>query len=204
MSESDVNPQMWRRLSVLAALGLLLNYLLVAQGVLHGWEASINERVMRGELPGSNGFLQALSDATNNEPLFVAGVIVCLVLVAVRRWRQAWAFFLVNIVSATAVTILKDVVGRERPNNAAILWETASWPSGHTTGTMTFALALVFLVAPSRRSQMIVGAVVVPAAILVGYSRVFLGVHWPTDVAAGWLLSTLLVSLMVRLGLSAR
>ena len=187
----------WRRLAMSSGVGLIATYLLVAGGFVDAIEASFNERVIRGDLPGNLSFLESLSDATNNEPLLVAGLIVSVGFLVAGAWRSAVAFLVVNAVSAVAVTILKDVAGRERPNGATALWETASWPSGHTTGTMTFALSLLVLVGTSRRTQSILGAVVVPLALAVGYSRIFLGVHWLTDVMAGWLLSTFLVSLMM-------
>jgi undecaprenyl-diphosphatase len=91
----------------------------------------------------------------------------------------------------------KDLVARARPPlGVRLVSETAgSFPSGHSADTtaMVLALALVAAVAlvrsPQARVLLVGGALGV--AVLVGVSRLELGVHWPTDVAAGWALGTL-------------
>jgi membrane-associated phospholipid phosphatase len=64
-----------------------------------------------------------------------------------------------------------------------------SFPSGHAMGSMTLAWVLCFLACPTRwRRQVAVGMAVFVAA--VGWSRIQLGVHYPSDIAAGWALAT--------------
>ena len=89
--------------------------------------------------------------------------------------------------------LLNHLVGRDRP--PAEDWSGAAggpaFPSGHTTtATVVAALAAWALLErwPERRRALVLGAVVVAGA--VGWSRVWLGVHWPSDVVGGWLLGT--------------
>lgn len=81
----------------------------------------------------------------------------------------------------------KHLFARERPS----LWDsiapetTFSFPSGHAMGSMTLAAVLVLLAWPTRWRWW----VALPAAafvLLVGLSRVYLGVHYPSDILAGW------------------
>jgi undecaprenyl-diphosphatase len=86
----------------------------------------------------------------------------------------------------------KEVFDRPRPDlvpHGSLVY-TASFPSGHSMMAAVAYLTLGVLIArvlPQRRQKAYVLSVAVILAVLVGISRVYLGVHWPTDVAAGWL-----------------
>ncbi|WP_306120216.1 MULTISPECIES: phosphatase PAP2 family protein [unclassified Roseitalea] len=89
-------------------------------------------------------------------------------------------------------TIAKQAFDRPRPDlvpHGSIV-HTASFPSGHSMMAAVVYLTLGVLVSrilPQRRLKSYVLAVAALVTILVGMSRVYLGVHWPTDVLAGWL-----------------
>ena len=88
--------------------------------------------------------------------------------------------------------LLKEVVGRSRPDYliAGAAPSTMSFPSGHSLSAMVFGGLLIILVQelvesiPVRRALQIVLALLILA---VGASRVYLGVHWPSDVIGGYL-----------------
>ena len=87
--------------------------------------------------------------------------------------------------------LLKDVFQRDRPPMILHLVPAvnASFPSGHATLSATVYLTLGALIAhfaPRRRVRVYALTTAVLLAVIVGCSRVYLGVHWPTDVLAGW------------------
>ncbi|HVS02499.1 MAG TPA: phosphatase PAP2 family protein [Thermoanaerobaculia bacterium] len=88
--------------------------------------------------------------------------------------------------------LIKLLVSRPRPSAVPHLVEvtSASWPSGHAMQAAAVYLALATIVAaldPRRAVKLHVMAVALGITLLVGASRVVLGVHYPSDVLAGWL-----------------
>lgn len=86
---------------------------------------------------------------------------------------------------------LKHLFGRERPEATLHLVEvrSPSFPSGHSMAASIFYLttgALLTQTAKRRREKMYLIAAVLLVTVLIGFSRVYLGVHYPTDVVAGW------------------
>lgn len=99
---------------------------------------------------------------------------------------------LVAVLGGSLLTnLLKLGFDRPRPDLVAHLMDTftASFPSGHASGAAATYLtigALLARVQPRRRIKMFLLLVAVAITLLVGVTRVYLGVHWPSDVAAGW------------------
>ena len=117
-----------------------------------------------------------------------AGRFVLLTACCVALWRMARARALWLLCTVAGGTLLnlaaKQIFAAPRPDLLPHLdlVHSYSFPSGHAAGNMIFFGALAMLGA--RRSvYVLMGA----AIALIGISRVWLGVHWPSDVLAGWI-----------------
>ena len=101
--------------------------------------------------------------------------------------RRATPFVLVLLADAAAdglATILKVVVGTHRPSDGGPLIaipHSDSFPSGHTATSFACATVLAALVPRAAPALYVL-------ALAIGYSRIYVGVHWPLDVVGGALL----------------
>lgn len=139
-------------------------------------------------LPGVAVDLTALGGST------VVTLVVVLVagfLLMQRLWLTALALVLATSTGGQMVWLIKRTIGRARPDLVPHLVDVsnASFPSGHATNSAIIYLTMAGLVAQVARERAVRRYVLGLAVVLVGaigMSRVYLGVHWPSDVLAGW------------------
>ena len=122
--------------------------------------------------------------------LFALGAVIALLFLALRREAVLLAMTVAG--GWIANTAVKALIGRERPQIVPHLMEAGgeSFPSGHSfnAAVVYIAMALAFASLSRRHSvryTLIAAAMAISA--LIAWSRVLLGVHYPSDVIAGWL-----------------
>jgi undecaprenyl-diphosphatase len=121
------------------------------------------------------------------------------------RHRHLAVGLVLTVIGATAVsTVLKIVIGRDRPDivEHAALTFTASFPSGHAFLSAVTLLSIAGFVGLAARRDDITRLCIVLAwgmIVMIGMSRIYLGVHWPTDVIGGWCLGIAWSSVSVAL-----
>lgn len=143
---------------------------------------------------GPSWLPEAMRDLTAMGSFLVLAIIVMLVLgwLWLRRHYRTALFVLVATVGGVLVGHgFKVMFGRERPAVVPHLTEetSLSFPSGHSMMSSVVYLTLGALIAravPRRREKIYVVVAAALLSLLVGVSRVYVGVHYPTDVLAGW------------------
>ncbi|TWU51279.1 phosphatase PAP2 family protein [Rubripirellula reticaptiva] len=129
----------------------------------------------------------------------LGGIAVMLIAIAstagflaINRAYRTMAVLLVSTLSGIGASLLmKSLFARPRPDFVPHLSHvyTSSFPSGHSMMAAVVYLTLAVLISPILRHfwlRFYVIAVAVGLTVLVGISRVYMGVHYPTDVLAGW------------------
>jgi undecaprenyl-diphosphatase len=129
-------------------------------------------------------------------------VFVCAVWLFLRRYRWSAAFLLFSQIGAIIGQVVKNITARPRPHlfPGALHAGGYSYPSGHALSATLLYGALAYLVwVHFGRSRMVTSVVVLLTAwaLLIGFSRIVLGVHYPSDVEGGvalglaWLYGTI-------------
>ncbi|MCW1984310.1 UNVERIFIED_ORG: undecaprenyl-diphosphatase [Sphingomonas sp. R1F5B] len=180
----------------LLALGaglLLVVASLFATGRVTGLDAAI--LVWVRERTGDDGPLIVFSRGAtmmgNNSTLWIVTAIGLAYLASRQRWRLCAYLASTAAGGAIIVSVLKALVDRPRPMIVAHLVDvrTASFPSGHAMDSaFVYGSLAIVMAAQARRGRRATVAIFVAMLLIfaIGASRIILGVHWPTDVAAGW------------------
>jgi membrane protein DedA with SNARE-associated domain len=122
---------------------------------------------------------------------FPLATLAAVVLGLRRRWIEAWALVAGMVLIILLVHGIKDWTDRPRPADPLVDSSGSSFPSGHAAYSVLYAwlavtVALRVVPGITRKTALITGGIVLAA--LIGLSRVYLRVHWLSDVTAGWAL----------------
>jgi membrane-associated phospholipid phosphatase len=183
------------RVLLVGLLALVAAGLTVMLGGLVALDTSVRDWLVERRSPALTAVLTAFTTIGSSVVLVSLACSVTVLLAATRRSAEA-----ALVAGATAGALLlwpllKNIVERTRPEDGHLV-QVSSWayPSGHSLASAVVFGVLAVLGYRRARTRATRVAIAVTAALLVavvGVSRVYLGVHWPTDVLAGWLIGAL-------------
>lgn len=129
----------------------------------------------------------------NNTTLTAGVVLVALALVVAKRYWAAFRVAFASGVGGLVVLGLKSLFSRARPLEQVVEASGYSFPSGHAFGSTVFYGMMIYLawrLSKRRWVRALAAVVFTTLLVAVGLSRVYLNVHYLTDVVAGWLSGT--------------
>lgn len=197
-----VLPELAILLALLGAALALLGFAFIADEVVEGETHAFDQAVLLAfRAPGdpADPLGPAWLEIVMRDVTALGGTTVLTLLtlivagfLAIDGKRAAAVFVLLATSSGGLLSYaLKLGFERPRPDLVAHLVDvrTLSFPSGHAMGSAITFLTLGVLIVRTERKRRVKAyalAVAVGLTLLVGFSRIYLGVHWPTDVLAGW------------------
>ncbi|MGZ6013765.1 MAG: phosphatase PAP2 family protein [Caulobacteraceae bacterium] len=191
-------------LLIIGVAGAVLAFFNFASEVGEGETLALDRRVLLAlrnpanpsDPIGSRSFEEAMRDVTALGGVTVMTLVTVVAILAfLMHGRRRHALVLAATVLAADISseALKHLYGRPRPDlvpHGSYVY-SASFPSGHSTMSAATFLTLATLIAslePQRGIKVMVYALAMGMVLAIGFSRVYLGVHWPSDVLAGWCL----------------
>lgn len=128
----------------------------------------------------------------------LVGLAVILILIPKTRKNIGVPMAVTAITSTIIYSIAKDMFERQRPDVSLHLINQGgySFPSGHSMNGLVFFGILIYLVrrnCESKKGANILTLIMIALILIIGFSRVFVGVHYPTDVLGGWSLGTVIL-----------
>ncbi len=133
-------------------------------------------------------FMVTLTNFNGEMGIFIFSLFMVLLLIY-KRWYDDLLFYILSVSGANIAFIaIKMIVQRARPSSDIFSITTHSFPSGHATMATAMSLALYLILAKRVHSiglalLLLIGCIVWP--IIIAFSRVYLDVHWLSDVIAG-------------------
>lgn len=195
----------WSIVGIATAGGVLLLLFFLGTRVMQGDVFALDRRLLLA-LRGSDGvpigsvrFASMVRDVTalgSTTVLTIVVAFVALLLGSMGRWRTGSLVAVACASGSWANVLVKHMVARARPDLVPhLMAETSnSFPSGHAANSAIVYLTLATLAWPLLRrpaARICAMTAAVLLVIAIGASRVYLGVHWPSDVLAGWLFGAL-------------
>jgi undecaprenyl-diphosphatase len=188
-------------------LGMFLVFLtlslLVRSPGLTQRDAYLTKTIQQWRTPGLDGFFRGVTLLGDPlPPLILAAAGATWLFSTGRHWPAV--FLLIATAGLPLNFLIKELVRRPRPagESVNVLLEVVgrSFPSGHAmTATMVYGfLAYLGFVLPARPAhRALIVSVFTVLPLLIGFSRVYLGVHWASDVLGGWTAGLFFLLLMV-------
>lgn len=198
---------------IIGAIFLVL-FGIVAWGVyyenawVHTFDLNWINRIQAHVANGTTSFIKLITELGNVRLVIVLTVILVIFLFIKRRYAEGlWLGGTILLCAVICTKLLKALVDRDRPHYLQLITKTnESFPSGHATATTIFygLLGLILLLTVKKMwTKWIVGLVTLVWILFIMVTRIYLGVHYPTDVLAGFLFGAASVFLSVGVYLIA-
>ncbi|RUT35478.1 phosphatase PAP2 family protein [Paenibacillus zeisoli] len=189
-------------LSLICVLGFVYIAYWISDHQIHRFDETVIASVQGLESPGLTTIMKAFTWIGSGIPVAVITLASIVILYFVLRHRSELIFLAaLAITSSLLNSVIKRIFKRDRPTLHRIAEANGfSFPSGHAMATIALYGGLAFLLwkhAPALIGRILILTASLILILMIGISRIYLGVHYPSDVLGGYLLSTSVLAIFI-------
>ena len=160
--------------------------------ILASYDTAITDYIISYRSPTLTSYFKFVTNVGDTYGyLIVLGMFFLVSLFVIKRWKYVAQATLVLALATISNMMLKRFIDRARPGiEHLVSVETLSYPSGHAMSAMAFYGFLIFLVTKfntHKVTKFLLIVILVVLVLSIGISRIYLGVHFPSDVAGGFI-----------------
>lgn len=186
---------LWNKYWKIIILFIFLSiFTFLASGVvrekLHNFDTTIYQFIIQFKTFWLTNTFKIITSFSNS----ICLLLLCLIAIFIFNNKQKAAYLFLNLVNICILnTLLKEIFSRSRPFELMLIEENGySFPSGHSMASMAFYGFIIYLISQSKwnkKWKYIFYFVLCLLIFLIGLSRIYLGVHYASDVIAGFSIS---------------
>jgi len=169
-------------------------------GVIVQLDRLVNEKVGLLQSPAMDKIMLFITNIGGALVMTILSVILFALLAYKKKWHKAALFVLSMVGGVVLELVVKLIIQRSRPSNALATTTSYSFPSGHSATALIFFLMLAYCFKDDIKNKFWKCAFIATNIILIlliGFSRIYLRVHWLSDVIGGFALGLLWLILLI-------
>lgn len=180
------------------ALVFITIWICIQTGSIQTFDSYIYQLVKNMRTDMLTAILKGITELGSTVGLFFIALITVIIMFILKKRKIAIGVTLNLLISSITYVVLKNIFQRPRPPiEERLIEETGySFPSGHSTNNMAFYVFAIYLIyknIKNRKIRNVLCVILGIIPILIGFSRVYLRVHYPSDVISGFCLGIILV-----------
>jgi len=154
--------------------------------------------------PLLNKIMAFITYMGNSIAIVISFLIVVILLIILKKFRYLYSLLISMSSSVVFVLLIKNIIGRQRPpvENALIVLKDFSFPSGHSYMAVAFYGLIIYFIFDMFKNNNTKYFILLAGIIFIlslGFSRLYLGVHWPSDVFAGFAAAIALIAAIITI-----
>ncbi len=174
----------------------------IKEEVLPVYDQSITDSILSYRNPARTQFFIFMTEVGD-----VYGYLIVIILTSIisffvfKKWRGVAQTVFVLLLASLSNTLLKRFIDRARPDlEHLVSVETLSYPSGHAMSAMAFYGFVIYLIFRFKINRFLKVAIILLLVLMIlaiGLSRIYLGVHFPSDIAGGYIAGSIWVAFCI-------